>query len=83
MGKEADWQVSGSSHTDLFLLNKDYLNNRRKLYKNKNYKFNIVNKLILNDIADILKHLKDKDIRDKFIKITMNKNKEPNIDIVS
>jgi len=29
---------------------KDYLNNRRKLYKNKGYKSNIVNKLVLNDI---------------------------------
>ena len=62
---------------------KDFLKEKRKYYKNKGYKPNIVNKLILNDIADILKHFKDKEIQDKFMEITMNKNKEPDIDIVS
>ena len=62
---------------------KDYLNNRKELYKNKGYKSEIIKKLILNDIADILKYLKDKDMQEKFMKITTNKNKEPNIDIVS
>ena len=67
---------------DFKLFFKDYLNNRRKLYKNKGYKPNIIKKLILNDIADILKHLKDKDMKDKFMEITTNKDrKEPEIDI--
>jgi len=60
---------------------KDYLNSRKKLYKRKGYKSEIIKKLILNDIADILKHIKDKKMQDKFMEITMNKNKEPNIDI--
>ena len=37
-------------------------------------------------MANILKYLKNKDMQEKFmkfIKITINKNKEPNIDIVS
>ena len=62
---------------------KDYLNNRRKLYKSKGYKPEIINKLILNGIADILKYLKDKDMQNKFMEITINKNKDPDIDIVS
>ena len=63
---------------------KDYLNNRKEIYKSKGYKPDIVNKLILNDIADILKHFKDKEIQDKFMEIMAEKNsKEPNIDIVS
>ena len=68
---------------DFKLFFKDYLNNRRKLYKNKGYKPEVIKKLMLNDIADILKYLKDKEIQDKFMEITMNKNKEPDIDIVS
>ena len=62
---------------------KNYLNNRKEMYKNKGYKYDIINKLILNDIADILKHLKDKDMQQKFMEITTNKNKEPDINIVS
>ena len=53
---------------------KDFLNNRKKLYKNKGYKPEIINKLILNDIADILKHIKEKKIQKRFMEITMNKN---------
>ena len=60
---------------------KKFLNNRKKLYKNKGYKPDIANKLVLNDIADILKYLKDKDMQEKFMKITINKNKEPDINI--
>ena len=63
---------------------KEFLNNRKKLYKNKSYKSDIVNKLILNDIADILKHLKDKEIQGRFLEITkmMNKDrKEQNKDV--
>ena len=59
-----------------------YLKNRKKLYNSKGYKTKIINKLILNDIADILKHIKDKDMQDKFMKIMAEKNgKEPNINI--
>ena len=53
---------------------KKYLEKHKELYKNKGYKSNIVNKLILNDIVDILKHLKDKDMQQKFMEITMNKD---------
>ena len=61
---------------------KEFLNNRKEIYKNKGYKTKIINKLILNDIADILKYLKDKDIQKKFMKITMNQDgKEPDIEI--
>ena len=61
---------------------KEFLNNRKELYKNKGYKSGIINKLILNDIANILKYLKDKNIQDKFMEITMNKNgKELDINI--
>ena len=61
---------------------KYYLNSRKAIYQNKDYKLEIINKLILNDIADILKYLKDKEIQQKFIEITMNKNdKEPEIEI--
>jgi len=61
---------------------KEFLNNRKEIYKNKSYKPDIVKKLILNDIADILKHIKDKDIQDKFMKIIMNQDgKEPEIEI--
>ena len=55
---------------------KNYLNNRKKLYKNRNYKLKIIKKLILNDMADILKHIKDKNMQDKFIEITINKEKK-------
>ena len=61
---------------------KDYLNNRKELYKNKGYKPEITNKLILNDIADILKYLKDKDMQEKFMEIMAEKNgKESEIEI--
>ena len=61
---------------------KNYLNDRKKLYKNKNYKPDIVNKLILNDIADILKHIKDKNMQDKFMEIMIEKDgKETDIEI--
>jgi len=65
---------------------KDYLKEKKEYYQNKGYKFEIINKLILNNMANILKYLKNKDMQEKFmkfIKITINKNKEPNIDIVS
>ena len=52
---------------------KGFLNNRKELYKSKSYKSNIIKKLILNDIIDILKQLKDKDMQDKLMKITMSK----------
>jgi len=62
---------------------KNYLNNKKKIYEQKKkYPKHIINKLVLNDIADILKYLKDKDIQKKFMKITMNKDsKEPDIEI--
>ena len=53
---------------------KEFLNNRKELYKNKGYKPEIINKLVLNDIADILKYLKDKDIQKKFMKIMAEKD---------
>jgi len=63
---------------------KDYLNSCKELYKSKGYKPKIINKLILNDIADILKHIKDKEIQEQFMEIIAEKNgKEPDIDIVS
>ena len=56
----------------------EFFNNRRELYKNKNYKLEIINKLILNDIADILKHIKDKNMQEKFMEIMAEKDgKEP------
>ena len=60
---------------------KQFFNNRKKMYKNKNYKPDIINKLILNDIADILKYLKEEEIQEKFIKITINKNDKLDINI--
>ena len=60
---------------------KDFLNNRKEIYKSKGNKPKIINKLILNDIADILKYLKDKDIQKKFMEITMNKNDKLDINI--
>ena len=62
---------------------KGFLKNRKEMYESKGYKPDIANKLVLNDVTKILKHLKDKNMQKKFIKITMNKNKEPDIDIVS
>ena len=60
---------------------KEYLEKHKELYKNKGYKPKIINKLILNDIADILKHIKDKNMQDKFMKIMAEKNgKEPDIE---
>ena len=61
---------------------KDYLNNRKEIYKNKGYKPDIANKLVLNDVVNVLKSIKDKDIQKKFMKITMNKDsKEPEIEV--
>ena len=60
----------------------EFLKNRKEIYKSKNYKPNIINKLVLNDIVNILKHLKDKDMQNKFMKITINKcDKKPVINI--
>ena len=53
---------------------KDYLSSRKKIYESKSYKHKIIKKLILNDIADILKHLKDKDMQKKFMEIATNIN---------
>ena len=46
---------------------KEFLENRKELYKNKGYKSEIINKLILNDIADILKHLTEEKLKKKFL----------------
>jgi len=55
---------------------KEFLKNRKEIYKNKGYKFDIINKLILNDVTNILKYLKDKNIQDKFMEITKMMNKK-------
>ena len=61
---------------------KAYLKNKKQIYRQKKYPEYIINKLIVNNIADIFKHIKDKNMQDKFMKITMNKDsKEPDIDI--
>ena len=61
---------------------KGFLNNRKEIYKNKGYKPDIVNKLVLNDITEILKHLKDKYIQKRFMEIMIEKDKkEINFDI--
>ena len=61
---------------------KEFLRNRKEIYKNKGYKSNIANKLILNDVTEILKYLKDKDMQEKFMEITMNQDgKESEIEI--
>jgi len=61
---------------------KNYLKEKKEYYQNKSYKPDIVSKLILNDIADILKHIKDKNMQQKFMEIIMNKNgKETEIEI--
>ena len=51
---------------------KEFLRQRKEFYKNKGYKSNIIRKLILNDIADILKYIKDKEIQQKFITTSKN-----------
>jgi len=58
---------------------KEYLEKHKELYKNKGYKTKIINKLILNDIADILKHFKDKDMQKRFMEITINKDDKSSV----
>ena len=61
---------------------KDYLNNRKELYESKGYKSNIANKLVLNDITEILKYLKDKNMQKRFMEIMIKKDgKEPDINL--
>ena len=60
---------------------KDFLNNRKEMYKSKGYKPDTVNKLVLNDIIEILKYFNDKNIQKKFIEKVINKNNNSDIDI--
>ena len=46
---------------------KKFLENRKKIYKNKGYKSEIINKLILNDIAEIFKHLTEEKLKKEFL----------------